>query len=62
MTKTEDTQLWCNHEEADTKMLFHAGHLVAPSNVVIRTADTDVLIIALANLEKLPAGVNVGLK
>ena len=59
MTKAEDMKLWCNHEEADTKMLFHVGHLVVPNNVVIRTADTDVLIIALANMEKLPAGINV---
>ena len=62
MTKTDDMKLWCNHEEADTEMLFQVGHLVAPNNVVIRTADTDVLIIALANMEKLPAGINICLK
>ena len=52
----------CNHEEADTKMPFHVEHLAAPKNVVVRTVDTDVLIIALANLEKLPAGINVWLE
>ena len=63
MTKTEDTRLWCNHKEADTKMmLFHVGHLVAPNSVVVRTADTDVLIIALANMEKLPVGINIWLQ
>ena len=62
MTKTEDTLLWCNQKEADTKMLFHGGYLVAPNNVVVRTADTDVLIIALANMEKRPAAINVWLK
>ena len=58
MTKTEDKRLWCNQEEADTKILFHVGHLITPSNVVVRTADNDVLIIALANMKKLPAGRN----
>ena len=29
--------------------------------MVVKTADTDVLIIALANTEKLPAGINVWL-
>ena len=40
-------------------MLFHVERLVAPNIGVVRTADTDVLIIALANIEKLPAGINV---
>ena len=59
MTKTVDKRLCCNHEEADTKILFYVGHLVAPNNVVVRTADTDFLIIALGNMKKLPAGINV---
>ena len=59
MTKTKDKRLWYNHEETDTKILFHIGHLIAPNNVVIRTAGTDVLIIALANMKKLPVGRNV---
>ena len=42
MTKTEDTQLWCNHEEADTGMVFHVGYLVASNNVVVRTASNDL--------------------
>ena len=40
-------------------MLFHIERLVAPNIVLVRAAETDVLIIALANIEKLPAGVNV---
>ena len=40
-------------------MLFHVGHLVAPNNVMVRTADTDVLIIALVNIEKIPTIINV---
>ena len=29
LTKTEDTWLRCNHEEADIKMLFHVGHSIS---------------------------------
>ena len=47
-------------EEADAKMLFHVGHLVARNNAAVRTTDTD--IIALANIEKLPAVQMFGFK
>ena len=43
-------------------MLFHIGHLVALINVMVRTADTNVLIIALANIGKLGACINVWLE
>ena len=43
-------------------MLFHVGYLVAPNNVVVTTADIDILIIALANIEQLLAGINVWLE
>lgn len=56
MTKTENLRLWCK------LMLFHTVHSVAPNNVVVKTAETDVLFIALANMEKLSAGTIVWLK
>ena len=62
ITKREDVRLWCSHVEADSKILFYVGHLVAPKNVVVRIADTGILIIAVANMEKLPAGINVWLE
>ena len=37
----------CQHEEADTRMFFHLAQLNHPKNVVVRTADTDCLVIAL---------------
>ena len=43
-------------------MLLHVGHLVAPNKVVVRTADTEVLITALGNIEKLLACINVWLE
>ena len=42
-------------------MLFHVENLVVSNNMVVRTADTDVLIIALINIEKLPAAIPVWL-
>ena len=61
MTKTVYMQLRCDNEEAGTKILYLVGHLVALNNVKVRTADTGVLIIALAN-KKIPADINVWLK
>ena len=53
MSKTEELHLHSTHEEAGSKMIFHLHSLPASSNVVIRTVDTDVLIILLGNMEKL---------
>ena len=49
MTREETPDMFCTHEEADTRMFFHLAGIIQPKNVVIRTADTDCLIIALAN-------------
>ena len=40
----------CDHEEADTRMFLHAKHasMSAHKHVTIRSADTDVLVIALS--------------
>ena len=45
----------CNHEEADTRMLLHAADAVQCSftKILLRTVDTDVLILAIAFVEKL---------
>ena len=39
--------LYSTHEEADCRMFFHLKYITAPKKVVIRTTDTDCLIIAL---------------
>ena len=46
--------LYGAHDEADTRVAFHALHVERchPGNTVIRCNDTDVLIIMLANHEK----------
>ena len=41
------------HQEADSKMLFHVASIPSPANIVIRSVDTDVLVIALACLSKI---------
>lgn len=40
------------HEEADTKIVYHACKADANSNILIRCSDTDVLIIMLGNMER----------
>ena len=39
----------CDHEEADTRMILHAHQVLeSASSVLIRTVDTDVLVLAIA--------------
>ena len=49
---SECLELYGDHDEADTRMAFHADHSEKhhPGNIVIRCNDTDVLIIMLANV------------
>ena len=47
MVRNVEPFLCCTHEEADSRMIYHLKSITAPNNVVILTADTDVLIIAL---------------
>ena len=37
----------CDAEKADSRMLFHAASFPSPSNIILRTVDTDVFVIAL---------------
>ena len=55
----EIESLYSTHEEADSRMLLHVKSIPAPSNVVIRTVDTDVLIIALGCLDLIDQGLEV---
>ena len=45
----------CNHEEADSRMLLHANHaaLCGHLNILIRTVDTDVVVLAVSVAETL---------
>ena len=48
-TSCEETSLECAHEEADTRMLFHANQASSSfEKIIISLPDTDVFIIAIS--------------
>ena len=41
-------ELFCNHKEADARMLLHASHAAqSRSNIVIKSVDTDVFLLCV---------------
>ena len=46
-TSTEEDHFFSSHEEADIRMCFHLNHALQGSTVVVRTDDTNSLVIAL---------------
>ena len=51
---TNVSELFCNHEEADTRLIFHAKHISQTyKKIIIHTPDTDVLLIALGLANKI---------
>ena len=47
-----------NHDEADTRLVLHASELLKDSDtVVIRTVDTDILVIALHHYQSMISGL-----
>ena len=45
----------CSHEEADTRLFLHVQDCSrSGSRVMIRSADTDVIVLAVANFRRLP--------
>lgn len=47
------------HEEADTKIVFHAVKIQNKANLVIRCSDTDVAVKFLGNMQHLSSDVKV---
>ena len=45
----------CNHEEADTRVIIHAFDAARKGSqkLLIRTVDTDILVLAIAYVERL---------
>ena len=62
VTKTPIPELISSHEEADSKMTYHLTCLKENGKVIIRTSDTDVLVVALDFLEHIPESINVWLE
>lgn len=44
----------CDHEEADTRIVYHISKVPEHSNILIRASDTDILIILLGNIHRFP--------
>jgi len=45
-----------SHEEADTKIVYHACNIEPTANIIIKCSDTDILIIMLANMNRVQNG------
>ena len=48
----------CNHEEADTRIVIHVLHAIQAEqtkSVLVRTVDTDVIVILIGKFNKLRA-------
>lgn len=48
-----------HHEEADTKIIYHVCNIDFEANVLIRCADTDVLVIMLGNILHLKCPIKI---
>lgn len=53
----------CSHEEANSRMLLHAAHAAQHGHnwILIRTVDTDVVVLAVMVAQTLPAKYEVWL-
>lgn len=52
VVKTKEDDFSCQHEEADTRITYHAFKMPPRSRILVKASDTDVLIILLANMHK----------
>lgn len=50
VAKSEETNYTCSHEEADTRIIFSLSKAAPTSRAVIKSLDTDILIILLGNI------------
>ena len=57
--RTEERSLLCTHEEANSRIFFHFSSFENQSKLVIRTADTDYVIIGLGCHEKLDPSLKI---
>ena len=53
MVKFEEVAYYAKHEEVDTRMIYHFGQLPSGTNVVVRTVNTHVVVIALGCFHQL---------
>jgi len=63
VVSTQLGSLSCSaHEEADTKIIFHATKIDYEANVVVRCSDTDVAVILLGNMQYINSNVKLWMK
>lgn len=48
-----------SHEEADTKIIYHASKIDSDCTVVVKCSDTDIVVIMLGNLHKITAKIYI---
>lgn len=53
VVKTIAEDFACNHEEADTRIIYHLSKLANNTKVMVKASDTDILVIILGNIHKL---------
>ena len=53
MVKFEEVAYYAKHKEVDTRMIYHFGQLPSGTNVVVRTVNTHVVVIALGCFHQL---------
>ena len=53
---------YCNHEEAYSRMFYHVSLVAAPGKVIMRTNDTDALVIAMGCKQFYDTSLNVWLE
>lgn len=51
-----------DHEEADTKIVFHICKINRDANVLIKCSDTDILVILLGNLHTIKKNLNFSIE
>lgn len=60
VVKTENPDFFCpSHEEADTKIVYHASKINSDSTVVVKCSDTDIVVIMLGNFHKISAKIYI---
>lgn len=60
VVREEKHEFFCpSHEEADSKIIYHASKMNPDTNVVVKCSDTDITIIMLGNIHKISANIYI---
>ena len=53
MMKSKETAYYVKHEKADTRIIYYVGQQPNRTNAVMKTVDTNVVVIALGFFHQL---------